>query len=225
MPFAAALIDLDGTLLDTVPDLADAANAMLTDLGHATLPADLIGSFIGKGTENLVKRTLTHVHPNRTEPSAPDLAHALHIFHTHYEHFNGLRSTIYPGVVEGLKAFEAAGVKLGVVTNKPTVFTQALLQRTGLDAWFSVQVCGDTCERKKPDPMPFLHACSLLGVAPDQTLAIGDSVNDALAARAAGLTVLAVPYGYNEGHSVHALDVDGIVDTLLDAAAWSGQRA
>src|SRR5690606_29248617 len=129
-----------------------------------------------------------------------------------------------PGVLEGLQAFKDAGYKLAIVTNKPTEFTLPLLERTGIAAFFDGVVCGDTCEQKKPHPMPFLHACSLLGVQPGQALAIGDSVNDALAARAAGIPVLAVPYGYNEGMNVRNLPVDDIVTSIAEAARWAANR-
>src|SRR5690606_34010580 len=108
-----------------------------------------------------------------------------------------------------------------VVTNKPRAFTLPLLERTGLQHFFEHVVCGDTCARRKPDPMPMLHACELMDVAPANTLAIGDSCNDALAARAAGIAVLALPYGYNEGQSVHTLDVDDIVTSIEEAAQWA----
>lgn len=219
MSIHAALIDLDGTLLDTVPDITHAINAMLADLDERPLTEALISTFIGKGTENLVKRVLNHMQPD-TEPSATELSHALDLFHRHYQIINGNHSTTYPGVKEGLEAFKSAGIKLAVVTNKPAQFTLPLLQRTGLDHYFDHVVSGDTCARKKPDPMPFIYGCELLKVPPQQALAIGDSINDALSARAAGLHVVAVPYGYNEGQSVDTLDVDGVVDTLHDAFTW-----
>ena len=118
----------------------------------------------------------------------------------------------------------AQGMKLAIVTNKPTEFTLPLLRLKGLDTYFDQIVCGDTCAEKKPHPMPMLHACKLLGVQAAQALAIGDSLNDAQAARAAGVRVLAVPYGYNEGSSVHDLDVDAIVTSIEDAARWASEH-
>src|SRR5690606_19679114 len=145
-------------------------------------------------------------------------------FNRHYHQVNGRASRIYPGVVEGLAALKAAGLKLAVVTNKPTEFTLPLLEHSGLSGWFDAVVCGDTCARKKPDPQPLLHACELLECPPGNAVAIGDSVNDALAARAAGITVLAVPYGYNEGVDIHRLDIDGIVFGIHEAVPWLYQR-
>lgn len=221
--YRAVLIDLDGTLLDTIPDLAAAANAMLTELDAAPLPPTDIATFVGKGTENLVVRCLTD--PRVALPADPaSVAAALAVFNRRYHAVNGQASQMYPGVLEGLAAFRAQGAMLAVVTNKPTEFTLPLLQRSGLSPWFDAVVCGDTCERKKPDPQPLLHACEQLGCAPQQALAIGDSVNDALAARAAGITVLAVPYGYNEGRDIHDLDIDGIVFGIDEAAEWAATR-
>ncbi|WP_237173467.1 phosphoglycolate phosphatase [Paracandidimonas lactea] len=223
MQFDAVLLDLDGTLLDTIPDLADATNAMRESLGMSRLPDDVIATYVGKGTTVLVERALAN-NPQGIGPSAEALAAGLDSFHHHYHTINGRRAALYPGVLEGLQAFQGMGVKLAVVTNKPTEFTLPLLAHCGLAPYFAHVVCGDTCARKKPDPMPLLHACELLGVAPGQALAIGDSVNDAQAAQAAGMAVLAVPYGYNEGRDVRELDVDDIVATIADAAGWAANR-
>jgi len=219
IPFQAVLLDLDGTLLDTIPDLAAAANGMLTELGAPPLPVDDIAAYVGKGTENLVRRCLNDPRVRRPDDDA-GVARALAAFNRHYHAVNGRESRLYPGVPEGLAALRAQGLQLAVVTNKPTEFTLPLLEHTGLAPWFSVVVCGDTCPRKKPDPQPLLHACEQLGCPPRRALAIGDSVNDALAARAAGITVLAVPYGYNEGRDIHELDIDGIIFGIDKAAEW-----
>lgn len=220
MRFNAVLLDLDGTLLDTIPDLTDATNAMRHDLGLPALSQDTVTKYVGKGSENLVIRALSD-NPSGTVPDAEQTAHALALFFDHYRALNGKRTQLYPGVMEGLRAFRNAGLKMAVVTNKPEAFTHILLIKTGLAHLFDAVVCGDTCERKKPDPMPFLHACDLLDVQPADALAIGDSINDAQAARTAGITVLAVPYGYNEGYDVRTLDVDDIVSSIDTAARWA----
>lgn len=223
MRFDAVLLDLDGTLIDTLPDLADATNAMLRDLGHPALGQETVGTLIGKGTENLVQRVLNE-HTGATQSATHDqIQHALGRFIHHYQQLNGVRSRVYPGTLEGLDAFAQAGVPMAVVTNKMADFAVPLLERCGLLRYFEFVVGGDTCPRKKPDPLPFLHACRQLKVAPNKALAIGDSVNDALAARAAGMAVLAVPYGYNEGHNVHDLEVDAIVASVEQAAQWARQ--
>jgi len=217
--FKAALLDLDGTLLDSIPDLADAANATRMELGMAPLRVDVLATFVGKGVDNLVRRTLAGSLSGNVEDPAL-LARGREVFYRHYHLVNGDKAVVFDGVLPGLQAMREQGLLLAVVTNKPTEFTVPLLQRTGLASFFPVVVCGDTCARRKPDPDQMLHACEQLGVRPEEAVAIGDSINDAQAGRAAGMRVLAVPYGYNEGLDVRTLDVDGIVDTLLDAARW-----
>ena len=222
VPYRAVLLDLDGTLLDTIPDLAHAANAMRLDLGLPALPESLIATFVGKGVDNLIVRTLGA--DLNAAPLPPELiARGRESFYRHYHLVNGLKSVVYEGVMPGLRALHEMGLKLAVVTNKPTEFTRPLLERTGLTAFMQAIVCGDTLTERKPHPAPMLHACALLQVQPEQAVAIGDSINDALSARAAGCAVLAVPYGYNEGQSVHTLDVDAIVETIEVAARWIAQ--
>lgn len=215
---AAAAIDLDGTLLDTAPDLVAAANAMRAELGLAPLSFDTVVTYVGKGADNLVHRTLTGRLDGRAEPAA--FAAGREAFHRLYAQLNGRDTRDYPGMREGLAAMRALGLRLAVVTNKPMAFTVPLLERTGLAPHFELVIGGDTLPQKKPDPAPMLHACARLGLPPKRVVAIGDSLNDAQAARAAGMPVLAVPYGYNEGRDVRELDVDGIVQTLLEAAGW-----
>ena len=212
----AAIIDLDGTLLDTAADLAAAVNAMLSAMGRATLPVEQVASYVGKGVEVLVHRALTLSLDGRVP--ADSFAPAMQSFDAHYRRENGRHASVYPGVLEGLQAMRDAGLKLAVVTNKPIGFAVPLLADTGLAQYFDLVVGGDTVARKKPDPMPMLHVCAQLGIAPEQVVAIGDSLNDVLAARAAGMAVLAVPYGYNEGRDARSLDVDAIVDTLFEAS-------
>lgn len=222
--FDAALFDLDGTLLDTAPDLALAANALRTEYGMPTLRDDVITSFVGRGMENLVRRVLAgSLDPD--EPPPHPIDEAMAVFKRHYHRVNGDRVRIFDGVVDGLQAMRADGLSLAVVTNKPTEFTLPLLAQTGLGGLFKTVVCGDTCAHKKPHPEPVLHACALLAVEPARAVVIGDSVNDAQAARAAGTAVLIVPYGYNEGRDVRSLDADGIVPDVPAAAAWLRERA
>ena len=214
MPIRAVLIDLDGTLLDTVPDLADAANAMLAELGRLTLPQDTIRDFVGKGIPNLVGRCLGY--PG--ESDAPEAREALALFKRHYAAVNGRKTRIYPGVPEGLHAMRHAGLKTACVTNKAAAFTEPLLAATGLAALLDLTVSGDTLAEKKPHPLPFLHLCERFGVAPAEALVIGDSRNDVAGARAAGCPVFCVPYGYSEGEDVRDLGADAIVATLEEAA-------
>lgn len=213
----AVVIDLDGTLLDTAADLAAAVNLMLAELGRPTLAESVVASYVGKGAEVLVHRALG----GGLDARVDDALHArgVAVFGRHYAVENGRHSRPYDGVREGLAAMRAMGLRLACVTNKPQVFADPLLERCGMRGDFSLVLGGDALPRKKPDPMPMLHAAAALGAAPHETVAIGDSVNDALAARAAGMAVLAVPYGYNEGRDVRSLDTDGIVGSLLEAAA------
>jgi phosphoglycolate phosphatase len=210
----AVMIDLDGTLLDTMADLAAAANLMLEALGEEALPLATLRNFVGKGIPRLVERALARNIDGRAAPEA--MARALPVFERFYAGVNGRHTMIYPGVREGLEQMRAAGFRLACVTNKAGAFTIPLLERTGLAGYFELTVSGDTLPRKKPDPMQLLHACTQFGIAPQRMLMIGDSGNDVLAARAAGCPVFCVPYGYNEGHDVQSLDVDAIVGALTE---------
>lgn len=212
----AAIIDLDGTMLHTAPDFHVAVNRMRSDLGLQPLDIETITQFVGKGTENLMRRVLgVDYGPEDIERH---YASALQSYQEHYLSINGDHSTLYPGVREGLNALRAKGLRLACVTNKPIAFTTPLLEKAGLNGYFDIVYGGDSLPKKKPDPYPLLKVCEDFGVQPAQVVAIGDSSNDAQAARAAGCWVLNVPYGYNHGESIHDVDSDGIVSTLLDAA-------
>ena len=212
----AVLLDLDGTLLDSAPDLAAAANAMLAELGLPARDPAVVATYIGKGIPKLVERTLTGSLDVAADPRL--FARALPIYEHHYAAESGRRSAPFPGVIEGLRALRDAGLPLACITNKAERFTLDLLRRTGLDGFFPVVVCGDTVARKKPDPEPVLTACARLNVRPADALMIGDSANDVQSARAAGCPVWCVPYGYNEGRPVETLDCDAIVPDLAEAA-------
>jgi phosphoglycolate phosphatase len=212
----AVLFDLDGTLLDSAPDLAAAANAMLAELGLPARDPAVVATYIGKGIPKLVERTLTGALDVAADPVL--LAQALPMYERYYAEESGRRSVPFPGVIEGLRALRDAGLPLACITNKAERFTLDLLQRTGLEGFFPVVVCGDTVVRKKPDPEPVLTACARLDVRPADALMIGDSANDCQAARAAGCPVWCVPYGYNEGRPVETLDCDLIVPDLAEAA-------
>lgn len=210
------MIDLDGTLLDTVQDLALAVNLMFEKLGRPPLEESLVRTFVGKGIRNLVKRALAGARTGEPDTALFECALALYI--ECYESINGRYAALYPGVMDGLNELRDAGFPLACITNKWERFTLPLLEQMGISGYFSIVVAGDTLPQKKPDPLPLMHACRHFGVAPGATLMIGDSVNDAAAARAAGCPVFCVTYGYNEGADVRELDVDAIVNTLLEAA-------
>lgn len=213
----AVAIDLDGTMLDTVEDLCMAVNATLAELRLPKLDLELVRTFVGKGLANLVERSLRAALQREPEPEL--LARAMPLYEANYERVNGDTTTIYPGVREGLDAFARAGLPLACITNKASRFTGPLLECIGFARYFSVVVCGDTLPQKKPDPAPLVYAARALQVQPAEMLMIGDSINDAQAARAAGCPVFCVTYGYNEGHDVRSLDVDAIVPSLTEAAA------
>ena len=188
---------------------------MLRELGRPELSPSLIRTFVGKGIPRLVERALAGGLDGGVDTAA--LNAALPLFERCYAEVNGRHTTIFAGVTEGLEAFRAAGLPLACVTNKAARFTNPLLERLGIARYFAHVISGDTLPQKKPDPAPLLYACRQFGVAPADMLMIGDSMNDAEAARAAGCPVFCVPYGYNEGRDVRALDVDAIVPTLLEA--------
>lgn len=215
-PIRGAILDLDGTMLDTVPDFHVAINRMRDELGLTPVSRTEIARMVGKGSENLVQAALAR---DLDEPAvAQHFDAALASYFRHYSAINGAYSSTYALVEEGLCAMRELGLSLACVTNKPVAFARELLEKKHLSGYFDALYGGDSFERKKPHPMPLLGACSTLALEPAEVVAIGDSSNDALAARAAGCPVLTVPYGYNHGRPVQEIDSDGIVATLLDAA-------
>jgi phosphoglycolate phosphatase len=211
----AVLLDLDGTLVDTVPDIASAANRMLTRMGRPTLDESLVVDFVGKGVANLVHRVL-----DATGGQGDAYARALAIFEAEYLAHVADRSRPYEGVVAGLERLRAAGIGLACVTNKVSQFTRPLLAATGLAPYFAAVVCGDDVARKKPEPDAFLEAARRLGATPAQSWVIGDSANDVRAARAAGCPVAVVPYGYREGLALEELGADAVIESVEAAAGW-----
>lgn len=212
----AVVIDLDGTLLDTAGDLAFAANEMLRELELPQLSLETIRTYIGNGVSRLVKRVLTQ--DLHAEPDLDLFGLALETFQKHYGANVSRNSRPFPGVVEGLERFKTMGMHLACITNKAERFTVPLLRDTGLFDYFDLILSGDSLPKRKPDPLPLLHACKHFGIAPNELLLIGDSLNDTQAARAAGCPVFCVPYGYNRGEPVEKLDLDAIVPTIAAAA-------
>ena len=212
----AAIIDLDGTMVDTADDFTAGLNGMLAQLDAAETSREEVVGYVGKGSEHLIRSVLA---PRFEAAHAQDrFDEALAIYQEEYARINGRHTRLYPDVEAGLTAMRDAGLKLACVTNKPHRFAVELLQQYGLIGYFSVVIGGDSLARKKPDPLPMLTACAQLQVAPEAAVAIGDSENDALAGRAAGMATLSVPYGYNHGLAVQTIKSDGIVASLLDAA-------
>ena len=206
------MIDLDGTLIHTAPDLAACANRMLADLGRAPAPVETVMTWIGNGVPRLVKRALTG--QMLAEPEEALFEKALAIFQKHYlAHVSDL-SRPFPGVVAGLDRLKARGFHLACITNKAEAFTLPLLKNLDLYKYFELVLSGDSLPKQKPDPLPLLHACKHFGITPDHGMLIGDSSNDVEAARAAGMPVLCVPYGYNHGHDIRESHPDAVVDSL-----------
>jgi phosphoglycolate phosphatase len=206
------LIDLDGTLIDTAEDIVGAANQMLDDLSAMPLPIKTVSSFIGRGVRNLVRRSLEASGLDTT--TSIDRAEA--IFYRHYTELNGRFSRVYPGVLAGLIALRNHGLRLACVTNKPQALAAPLLSLTGLAPHFDALVGGDSLTQMKPDPEPLRHACRLLDSDVVRTVMVGDSAVDVAAARAAGMPVYLVRYGYAGPGGAHALSCDGLLDSLED---------
>lgn len=211
LPLQAAIIDLDGTLVDTLGDFVVALNLTLDELGLPPLPRDTVGRLVGKGSEHLILASLAHV--GVAEPAARYEA-AWAAYQRHYREVNGRHSEVFPGVREGLDGLRARGLPLACLTNKPLAFAQGLLAAKGLEGYFSRVFGGDSFERKKPDPLPLLRTCEALSSEPARTLMLGDSQNDAQAARAAGCPVVLVTYGYNHGQPVQQAGADAYLDRL-----------
>ncbi len=215
-PIRAVIVDLDGTMLDTVPDFHVAINRMREEMAMAPMSQDQIALMVGKGSENLIRGVLAlDMGPAGVDARFDD---AMASYQRHYLSINGKHTKLYPGVISGLESLKAQGLRLACVTNKPIAFAKPLLAQKALAPYFEVLYGGDSLAKKKPHPMPLLQVCQDFGLEPTSVVAIGDSSNDAEAARAAGCFVLTVPYGYNHGQSIHETDSDGIVDTLLEAA-------
>lgn len=219
-PFAAraVLFDLDGTLVDSVPDLAAAANNMLRDLGRAPWSGEHYRRWVGNGVARFVKRALTG--EMQAEPETGLLERGLELFRRHYSDNVSVLSRLYPATEELLARLKAAGVKLACITNKAGVFARPLLADLGLDRYFELLVAGDTAAKLKPDPAPLLHACGHFGIAPNRGVFVGDSANDVHAARAAGMPVICVSYGYNHGNDVRELKPDVVVDSLAEVPQY-----
>lgn len=213
----AVAFDLDGTLVDTAPDLAAATNAMLRALGHPALALSRVASAIGDGIDALVARTLAE--SAGATPDREALAQAGKLFRELYAERVFEASTVYGGVYEGLEALAARGVPLGCITNKASAFTRKLLERSGLARWLSFVKCADAPGQRKPAPFLLLEACAELGIEAKDLLYVGDSSLDVQAARAAGCPVVLVDYGYNKGRPAAQAGADALITSLADLAA------
>ena len=222
----SVIVDLDGTMVDTLGDFVVALNHTLDDLRLPPVARGLVERTVGKGSEHLVRTVLAHqlALPEVIASDAVALSWprdqvdelALQRYQHHYLFVNGQHADVYPGVVEGLQRLRASGRTLACLTNKPLAFAQALLEIKGLAGYFSQVFGGDSFERKKPDPLPLLKTCEALGTTPAQTLMVGDSQNDGIAARAAGCPVALVTYGYNHGDPIAEAPHDLLIGSLAE---------
>lgn len=208
------LIDLDGTLVDSVPDLAFCVDEMLKQLGISPRGETAVRQWVGNGVQRLIERAITN-DLNGTI-SSEQYAIALPIFEKLYAENTCKNSKLYNGVLEGLNWLKQQGWHLGCITNKPEQFTLPLLEILGIRSFFEIVISGDTLPEKKPHPLPLLHAASFFKVKPEQSLMIGDSKNDVQAARAAGFQVICVPYGYNHGENIELAHPDAVINTLAN---------
>ncbi len=208
------LIDLDGTLVDSVPDLAFCVDAMMGRLGRAPYGDAAVRNWVGNGVERLVRRSLTG--QLNGEPGDADFEQAYPIFLELYRDNTSQRSRLYPGIREGLDWLKGAGYRLGCVTNKAAQFTEPLLRDLGVRDFFEIVISGDSLPRNKPDPMPLLHAAAHFGADPADALMIGDSVSDVKAARAAGFRIFCMSYGYNHGQDIRDFHPDAVLDSLVE---------
>jgi phosphoglycolate phosphatase len=208
------LIDVDGTLVDSVPDLAFCVDEMMQRLGMPTHGEVKVRNWVGNGVERLVRRAL--IGQLDGEPDEALFQQAYPLFLDLYAENTSTRSCLYPGVREGLDYLKSRGYKLGCVTNKATQFTLPLLKDLGVFDDFAIIICGDTLAKKKPDPLPLLHAAEYFGVAPAQALMLGDSVSDVKAARAAGFQIVCMSYGYNHGADIRDSHPDAVIDSMAE---------
>lgn len=208
------LIDVDGTLVDSVPDLAYCIDQTMKDLHRSVWGEDAVRNWVGNGVERLVKRALLGTLDG--EPDATLFDRAIKIFLDYYADNVCERSQLYPGVREGLEFFKSGGFRLGCVTNKAEQFTLPLLKALDIESFFSIIVCGDTLAKKKPDPLPLLHAANFFKLKPTNCLMIGDSVSDVTAARAAGFQIICMSYGYNHGQDIRNFKPDRVIDSMTE---------
>lgn len=208
------LIDVDGTLVDSVPDLAYCVDEMMKQLGRPPHGEAAVRDWVGNGVERLVRRAL--VGQLDGEPSDEDFARAYPLFLELYRENTSQRSCLYPGVRQGLEYLRAQGYQLGCVTNKAAQFTVPLLKAMGIYDDFGIVVSGDTLPMKKPDPRPLLHAAEHFGVPPGDSLMLGDSKSDVTAARAAGFQVICMSYGYNHGEDIRDYAPDAVIDSMAE---------
>ena len=219
------LFDLDGTLVDSAPDLALAVNHMLKSLEREPFHADTIRSWVGNGAQTLVKRGLSGSSVIDEEIDSELFAKALDIFLGFYAQNLCVSTVTYPNVSATLNALKEKGYRLALVTNKPYDFIDPLLEGLGLTDLFELSLGGDSLAKKKPDPMPLLHVCEHLGVDAAECVMVGDSKNDILAASAADIHSIGVTYGYNYNEHISHYEPDHVVENIGEIVALIGEQS
>ena len=206
------MIDVDGTLVDSVPDLAYCVDQMMLSLDMPVRGEETVRHWVGNGVPRLVERALTGELYGSPSKEAFDKAYP--IFLDLYAQNSSVRSTLYEGVMEGLDYLKSKDYLLGCVTNKTEQFTLPLLQSLGIIDYFGIVISGDTLEKKKPDPLPLIHGANFFNIKPNECLMLGDSVSDVKAARAASFQIICMSYGYNHGNNIADENPDLVIDSM-----------
>jgi phosphoglycolate phosphatase len=209
-----ALIDLDGTLVDSVPDLAWCADEMLKALDMPVRGEDKVRNWVGNGVPRLIKRAL--IDQLEGEPDEDLYEKAMPIYMALYKDNASKRSQLYPNIKEGLQWLIDSGIRIGCVTNKDEQFTLPILKNLGIYDFFEIVISGDTLPQKKPDPAPLLHGAKHFGISPENALMIGDSISDVKASRAAGFDIVCMSYGYNHGVDIRTANPDAVIDSFAE---------
>jgi len=208
------LIDLDGTLVDSVPDLAWCVDETMKALDMPVRGEAKVRNWVGNGVPRLIQRAL--IGQLDGEPSDADYAKAAPIFMDLYADNASKRSQLYPSVIEGLQWLKDQGIRIGCVTNKDEQFTLTILKDLGLFDFFEIVISGDTLPFKKPHPAPLLHGAEFFNVKPENAMMIGDSISDVKASRAADFSIICMSYGYNHGVDIRTASPDVVIDSFAE---------
>ncbi len=206
------MIDVDGTLVDSVPDLAYCVDQMMIKLDRPEIGVERVRHWVGNGVPRLVERAL--IGQLDGSPTKEEFDKAYPIFLDLYSENSSVRSHLYEGVKEGLDYLQSKNYLMGCVTNKAEQFTLPLLKSLGIFDYFKIIISGDTLDKKKPDPLPLIHGSSFCNVNPKECLMLGDSVSDVKAARAAGFDIVCMSYGYNHGNNIADENPDLVIDSM-----------
>ncbi len=210
------IFDLDGTLIDSVPDIARAVNKMMIELGRASYSVEAIRGWVGNGGKVLVKRALAGKSEVDDDFNTPDFQTAFNLFLEKYREQTCKDTFLYPNVRTTLKALAEQSFRMAIVTNKPGQFVAPILKKLDIAQYFEMHIGGDTLPKKKPDAMPLLHVCNQLQVSVKETVMVGDSRNDILAARHADMDSIGLTYGYNYGESISTYQPSVVVSDFGD---------